>query len=161
MKKIVILFLCFFTIINFSSAQTEKETIDYLNAKFTAYGPIIMGHRLSYFISTPLDSISNKKVIQIDFVYSGEVGGYTKFFSENVTSIENSRAPNGNLNLIIISPKKLIASFVDGDDVEIFEREFKLVFSTTDEEVLKIKKALEHLLKLNGASLIDDNLFKD
>lgn len=68
MKKIGILFICFFSIINLSNAQTEKETIDFLNAKLSAYGAPMGNDAVSFRISTPIDPRSNKKIIQIDMI---------------------------------------------------------------------------------------------
>lgn len=159
-KHITMLFLCFFAINNFITAQTESETIDFLNTKLTAFYVAVADTRFSFAVSTTIDSISNKKAIQIDLILDKEVDSYFKILPEDVSSIEKFRAPKGNLILKIISPKRLILFIVEGEET-LYERECKLIFDTTDEEVLKIKKALEHLFILNGATLIDDNLFKD
>ena len=55
----------------------------------------------------------------------------------------------------------LILNKFYGDEKETFKNEIRILLNVKDEEVYRIKKALEHLLKLNGAKLVDDNLFKN
>ncbi|WP_055445534.1 hypothetical protein [Lacinutrix himadriensis] len=66
MKKIRILFLCFFTAINFSNAQTKKETIKWLdtypkllqdNDKYYSYSGF-SGYQLDFFTSEK-DGVAN------------------------------------------------------------------------------------------------------
>ena len=161
MRKIGILFLCYFTAINLSNAQTEKETIDFLNAKLSAFGAPMGNDAVSFRISTPIDSRSNKKIMQIDMIINQRLFQTSKVHAEHITNVETYRPENGNLCLKIISAEGMILKKYDSEDVERFYGDIRLPLLTTDEEVLRVKKALLHLFKLNGAPLIDDNLFKD
>ena len=162
MKKDAILILCFFAAINFSTAQTESQTLNFLNSKLISHGTNFLDDiRLNHSVSTVIDSLSNKKAIQISLILNDSEEGCYRFLPENVISIETERTPNGTLNLKIISPKKLISfACVDKEPI-VYVREGPIILDTSDKEVQKIKKALEHLLIINGASLVDDDLFKD
>lgn len=75
--------------------------------------------------------------------------------------METFRPENGNLCLKVISTKGMILKKYESEEVERFYGEIRLPLLTTDEEVFRVRKALLHLFKLNGAPLVDDNLFKD
>ena len=109
MKKDAILILCFFAAINFSTAQTESQTLNFLNSKLISHGTNFLDDiRLNHSVSTVIDSLSNKKAIQTSLILNDSEEGCYRFLPENVISIETERTPNGTLNLKIISPKKLI-----------------------------------------------------
>lgn len=161
MRKIGILFFCFITAINLSNAQSEKETIEFLNAKLSAFGAPMGNDAVSYRLSTPIDSRSNKKIIQIDMIINQRLFQISKVHPEHITNVETYRPENGNLCLKVISAKGMILKKYENEDVERFYGDIRLPLLTTDEEVLRVKKALLHLFKINGSPLIDDNLFKD
>jgi len=59
MRKIGILFLSFITALNLSNAQSEEETIEFLNSKLSYLGAPMYNFAVTYRISTPIDSSSN------------------------------------------------------------------------------------------------------
>ena len=161
MKKIGILILFLTTAVCSSYAQSEEETIEFLNAKLSAYGAPMGNDPVSFKISMPIDSRSNKKILQIDMLVSQRLLETSKVHPEHINTVETYRPEYGNLCLKVVSAKGLILKKYSSETVERFYGDIRLPLQTTDEEVLRVKKALLHLLKLNGASLIDDNLFKD
>jgi hypothetical protein len=155
--KIGILLFCFFTAINLLNAQSEKETIDFLNAKLFAFE-----QNPSHKINTTIHPSLNKKVIQINGYWNGLFVIYY-ILPEHKSTVESFRAPNGRLCLKVISNKgALLKRHKREDGVSIMlGGEIRFVLDTTEEEILRVKKGLIHLFKLNSGAIIEDNLFKD
>lgn len=161
MKNIGIAIICFITAINLTNAQSEEETIDFLNAKLSAYGAPMGNEPVSFKVSMTIDSRSNKKIIQIDMIINQRLFQTSKFHPEHISTVESYRPENGNLCLKVVSSKGMILKKYKSEDVERFYGDIRLPLLTSDEEVIRVKKALLHLLELNNAPLIDDNLFKN
>lgn len=144
-------------------AQTEQETLDFLNSALAAYGSDMgfVGDKTKMQISTKIDSRSNKKALQFDFYTSSGLLSTSVVHPEHVNSVIEDRAPNGNLNLKMISPDGLVLKQYPGDTDQTFKYEVRFVLNTSDEEVRRIKKGLLHLLKLNNAPLLNQELFKE
>src|SRR5690554_6315266 len=99
MKKIGILLFCCITAINSLNAQSEEETIDFLNGKLSAFGAPMGTDAVSYRITTPIDPRSNKKIIQIDMIINQRLFQVSKVHPEDITNVETYRPENGNLCL--------------------------------------------------------------
>lgn len=161
MKKFNIIFILFLIFTINSYSQNEKETIDFLNSKLAIYtAPMV--HDPSYIVvKTGVDSRSNKKIIIIETFINQKLFSTAKFHPEDVNGVITFRPENGNLCLKFISNKGLILNQFNSNNKETFQTEARIVLLTSDEEVYRIKKAFEHLLKLNGVKQANDNLFKD
>jgi len=71
-----------------------------------------------------------------------------------------NRAPNGNLCLKLISRLGLIGEKAPGKE-GTFVSNFQIALATSDDEVYRIRNAINHLLKLKGAKIHSDDLFKN
>lgn len=163
-KNISTLFICLFLIAtNSSNAQSEKETIDFLNAKLFTY------HKNSFKeFSTTIHPRLNKKVIQVNTVWEpNELIQIDYLLPEHKNTVEEFRAPAGNLCLIVKSDKDSFKNqYKREDGVGItfggWNGEIRICLDTTnEEEIIRVKKALLHLFKLNSKEIIKDNLFKN
>lgn len=165
MKKLHLLFLLFILITPNSYSQNEKETIDFLNSKLAIHTAPMVDFPMYIVLKTEFNSQTKRKVIIKETYSSSELFSVEQFYPEHINGIITFRAENGNLCLKIISNKMLIhKAYVERDNLksdEMFISESRIVLSTSDEEVYRIKKAFEHLLKLNGAVQVNDNLFKN
>jgi len=146
-------------------SQNEKETIDFLNSKLAIH-TVPFVHEPSYYVlKTEIDFQTKRKIIIKETYISQKLFSIEKIYPEHIDGIISFRPENGNLCLKIISNRGLIKrTFINRFNEkgkETFESETRLVLQTSDEEVYRIKKAFEHLLKLNGVKQANDNLFKD
>lgn len=161
MKKFNIIFVLFLIFTINSYSQNEKETIDFLNSKLAIHTAPMVYDPSYIVIKTGIESRSNKKIIIIETFINQKLFSTGKFHPEHINGVITFRPENGNLCLKIISNKGLILNRFNGDDNETFQNEARIVLLTSDEEVYRIKKAFEHLLKLNGVKQANDNLFKN
>lgn len=160
MKKYLIILSLFFSISN-CFCQTEKETIDFLNTKLSLYTQSFPMNSPAYRnIKTGFDENSNKIFI-FDLFVDNEFFSSEKFQGKQINAVTLVRNGIGNLCIYLTSNDGLILNKFYGDEKETFKNEIRILLNVKDEEVYRIKKALEHLLKLNGAKLVDDNLFKN
>lgn len=156
MKKILTFIGIFLITININ-AQTESETIQFLNSKLALY-TASMGDDPAYFkVKTGEDF---GKVILIDIIIGNSLLATIKFHCDQIDGMKTFRAGNGKLCLKIVSSQGLILNKYNGETKETFRTEENIPLETTDEEVLRIKKAFEHLFKLNGFKPVNDELFK-
>lgn len=161
MKNILIIILVLFGSINTVNAQTESETIDFLNTMLVAHSTPLGTSPVYFKVNKMTDPLSNKKVIRIKMFVNNELFRTVRFHPEHISTVTTNRNEYGYSQLKIISPKGLILSFYESDKIEKYEENKTIALNTTVEEVNRIKKAFIHLLKLNNAPLIDDNLFKN
>ncbi len=160
MKKYLIILSLFFSISN-CFCQSEKETIDFLNTKLSLYTQSFPMNSPAYRnIKTGFDENSNKIFI-FDLFVDNEFFSSEKFQGKQINAVTLVRNGIGNLCIYLTSNDGLILNKFYGDEKETFKNEIRILLNVKDEEVYRIKKALEHLLKLNGAKLVDDNLFKN
>jgi hypothetical protein len=161
MKKLNIFFgfLLIFTTNLYS--QNENETIDFLNSKFAIYTAPMVYDPSYIVVKTKIENRSQRKIIIIETFINQKLFSTTKFHPEHINGVITFRPENGNLCIKIISNKGLILNQFYGDDKETFQTEARIVLLTSDEEVYRIKKAFEHLLKLNGVKQANDNLFRN
>jgi hypothetical protein len=145
------------------NAPSEQETLDFLNSALAAYGADMAfpGSKTKIQISTKIDSRSNKKVIQIYFYTTSGIFHTQTVHPEHVNAVIEERAPNGNLCLSMISPDGLVLKQYAGDKDVTFHNEVRFPLAISDEEVRRIRKGLLHLLKLNNATFLNQELFKD
>ena len=163
-KNISTLIVCFFLIAtNSSNAQSEKETIEFLNTKLFNY------HK-DYFMvfSTTIHPRLNKKVIQVNTVWDpNKLIQIDYLLPEHKNIVEVLRAPAGNFCLIVKSDKDSFKNqYKTEDGVGItfggWHGEIRIcLFQTNEEETIRVKKALLYLFKLNSKELNEDNLFKN
>lgn len=135
MKKLIILFVLFLSI-GIANAQTEAETLEWLNTKKAEAGSIS---------STTVNSFSNSKLeitSEMLHVYNDE-GAYTKI---NWNEIKDIKEDGSSLKIIS-------NSMYNGTNSNIR-------FYISNEELRpKYLKALKHMATLKGAKLVNDNLF--
>ncbi len=158
MKKVIGLILLLISFMTHS--QTEKETIDFINAKLrSSYGsmggiPAIFEIKESTFFD------SNEKIYRFD-LFIGQPFAVYLINPKNVIEIVEYRARNGNLNLRILNDDYSILQWYIGDENKNWNNEINLVLNSDDLEIRRIKKALKYLFVLNGAVFVNDDLFKD
>ncbi len=159
-KFYLALFLNLFLLTN-CNAQSEKETIDFLNDMFSSYsGNMSVNETTNLQIRTEINPVSNRKLLVFDYFIQNELFATYKFNGEHINSLLFDRAPNGNLYVKIISSRNLILRKYAGESDQVFESFIQQAFAKgADEEVQRIKKALIHLLKLNGAKFPNDQMF--
>ena len=164
MKIYISIILFSISLISFS--QTESETIIFLNTKFNehkvvaSFGTSFQSIKVEGIDGTP-KSITIFTLLKrfpdpdMRFTY--------KFYPITINSIIAKTAPNGKTkNIIITSEIKNISVW---DDVSYQYSKptdiHPLVLDCDEKEINRIKKALIHLFKNNGATLQADELFKD
>jgi hypothetical protein len=156
MKKLLTIIGFFLISININ-AQSEEETIQFLNSKLALYtSPMLNGQ--AYLSVRTGDDYG--KVILMDLFVDNELFNTIKFHCSQIDGIITFRSEKGRLCLQILSNKGLIVSKFEGYN-ETFVKERKIPLSAPDDEVLRIKKAFEHLFNLNGLKSVNDNLFKN
>ncbi|MDM1297178.1 hypothetical protein HXZ94_01475 [Empedobacter falsenii] len=135
MKKIITLFVLFLSI-GIANAQTEAETLEWLNTKKA---------EAQYINSTTVTSNYGGKLEitnEILHVYNDE-GAYTKINWNEIKDIKQQ-----NKDILIISN-----SMYNGKNSNIS-------FYISNEELRpKYLKALKHMATLKGAKLVNDDLF--
>ena len=161
MKSLIILLFTFFSTYN-TNAQTESETIDFLNSMLSTYTSPMTSNTAYYKISTAIDQDSKSKIIIFDYYVSNGFKATYKFHPIHVNAVTTFRAPNGNLCLKIISPKSVIkTTYNDETEKYSYGNFIQMAMSGNDEDIYRIQKGIMHLLKLNNSKLVDNNLFKD
>jgi hypothetical protein len=158
-KKILVS-LCFLFVLN-SFSQTEKETLEFLNSKLIVFAqPWPDGEPAYYNIRTGLD-INENKIIIVDYFVNNRLLVNYKFHCNHINTISIVENGLGKLCLYLNSNESLILIQYDPREKETFTNEIRFILNAPQNEFLRIKKAFENLLKLNGAKLTDDNLFKN
>lgn len=165
MKKNIYLFLFFTFSFNLYS-QTEKETIEFLNSMLSVYVspmPSLNGvdQKGSFYIKTEIDHRSNQKVLVFELSFDQELFKVCKVHGKHINGIISDSDPGKYTYIELISSQRLILQRWADESDEFFENELRIPLLNSVKEVEQIKKALTHLLKLNGANLPNTNLFKD
>lgn len=155
-------FILLFITSTIAFGQTENETLNFINSKLRSCSdtfPDRSGNEISAVYSF------NKAINSYDNIFITLIIGepFENFIlnPKNVVDILESKSPEGNLNLKIITKNKSIVSWFESNGNKVYSSELKLVLICPDNDVIRIKKGLKHLFELNGASFADDNLFKD
>ena len=155
-KKLIIASLIFISI--HSQSQTESETIDYLNKKLALNSAPMVDEPMYLTVRTGEDY---GKIIIIDSYISNNLFTTKKFHCEQIDGITTFRPANGKLCLRIVSTKGLLKNKYASENVEHYENSMNIPLTCTDEESMRIKKAFEHLFKINGIKQINNDLFKN
>ena len=159
MKNLLFTFILLISFVN-SFSQTEKQTTDSLNQMLAIH---LNKPFSDYSAKMQIKVIKNNdgdNVIEFETYYNNKLFVTEKINTKNIDAVITFK-PIDKLCLKIISSKNLIQEKYPDKQFSSYNSEMRIVLDTTDEEALRIKKALEHLLKLNGAKLVDNELFKD
>lgn len=160
MKKTLTL-ICILFVISFSNAQTEKETIDFLNSMFSTHMNTFGGMN-GLTIKSEIDSNSKNKEFIIEILVDNRLFEISRFSPKNINSIITNPEPSNEYRYIeIISSKNSIFQSYPNLKETNYTNRLRLNFTTDSDELNRIKKALMHLMKLNGASFPNQNLFKN
>lgn len=160
MKKTLTL-ICIIFAISFSNAQTEKETIDFLNSMFSSYMNTFGGMN-GLTIKSGIDSKSKNKEFIVEILVDNRQFEISRFSPKNINSIITNPEPSDEYRYIeIISSKNSIFQSYPGSNKSNYISRVRLNFTTNSDELNRIKKALIHLMKLNGASFPSQDLFKN
>lgn len=157
-----LLFTFLFIIINqVIFSQNEEETINFINTKLTAHTASLPNNKFLFQFSTKKNDYNGKKEIVVEFFSNYKLSSTDIFYPEHINDVQMFRAENGNLCIKLISSRNMIIKKYTFENNSTHNYELRIVLNTTDEEVNRIKKAIIHLLELNNAKLIDDNMFKN
>jgi hypothetical protein len=181
MKKTLIICLLALTYTN-AQAQTMEQTINWINSKT---GSIPWTKQAEYFSLKPV----YPNDIELTFPQKqGGSGGYVEDVRRiNLSSItgisfmeyqyENDGIYKHKLyNLYLSGPTRVLTNSQRQEYIEVFTDvsqlqtarvkagtvpNIRLSYAVSEDEIKKIKKAYEHLAKLCGAKLVDEDLFKN
>lgn len=147
----------------FVKAQTEEETIKFLNTKFELYTTPLGGSKMLFKVKTTGYSPNKTIIIELysDFAMYSDYKLFStwEFKTNQVTGIkEVTSEDDGSLYLIIVSNKNQF--YNKSNDSYRYDNNINIAVNAPNQEVFRIKKAFEHLFKLNGFK-DNDNLFKD
>ncbi len=158
MKKILVLFFAACLAAPALKAQTESETIDWLNAKVPPLCNPVYGihtkfksHTWEMLHSFFSGTDKKSKGIEIDPYY--------------ISNISSKKFSNGNGTTIFFTSRNndftaVQYSYNGARETTEKVNNVSLDLNTTNEtEINKIMKALKHLATLKGATLVKDDLF--
>ena len=161
MTKKSLLFILFFTFSLNLFSQTEKETLNFLNSMLSVYVSPMGEQKGSFFIKTEIDSRSNQKVLVFELSFDQKLFSVYKVHGKHINGIISDSDPTKYTYLELVSSKGLILRRWADENEETFNTEIRIPLLNSVKEVEQIKKGLIHLLKLNGAVLPNNDLFKD
>jgi len=153
MKKILILLNLL--IFSFTFSQSEKETIDFINSKFSTY----FGD-FNYKIEK--DNAKNFHIKTIYFGFSNNlITDFTYFNFKNINSITFRKNELNYYAIYINSSENDVKSITQGSNYTSSLSVFFIAYKTYDVvEVNRFVKALKHLFTLYGSKFSNDELFK-
>ncbi len=163
MKKIIPLFLLLF-LVSVCNAQTEKETITFLNKMFAMHpGTLSTGNKLKLKISKRTDTDSNKRLFVFTQSFNNEDVYNFVFNAKDISVVNTKKIDKNNIALQIVSSDELITvesvrHYTSTHTASFFEQPLT---GGIENEAKRIKKALIHLFKINGAKFTNENLFKN
>ncbi len=117
--------------------------------------------KTSFKISTEIHPKSNQKVLVFELFVSQKLFSVYKVHGKHINGIISDPEPGKYTYLELVSSQGLILRKWGNENDETFKDEIRIPLLNSVKEVEQIKKALIHLLKLNGADLPNTNLFKD
>jgi hypothetical protein len=159
MKKLILLSI--FIIVSFTTkAQTLKETMDYIEANVQNY---VVNKQLSLQCSE--NSLQKTTGVYID----GGRYRFTQLYLKDIKSVSYSTTTEGLITIIITGKcnSYIEERYTDGTSKLKNQHNLtggvniELLPSTPLENVNRIIKAIKHAAELEGATLIDEDLFKD
>jgi len=152
MKKL--LFLSIFIIVSFTTkAQTLEQTMDYIEANL-----------LNYANNKEFPTQCSENALQqtTNIISGGQSGiSYTQIYIKDIKSVAYSTAENGVFRISVVGNCSLYRLDKLIDKAGPSSISIDLSSSTPLENVNRIIKAIKHAATLEGAKLIDDDLFKD
>lgn len=170
-KSIIFTLLFFQFSVSKSNAQTEKETIDFLNTMFVTYctpmpdNPFThQAAPMKYIVSTKIDPDSNSKVIVFDCYVSNRMLSTYLFHPKSINSITiTPNEYNSTIFVLRILNKDGTVKYIPFDHKEDYSyKDFiQIPMTTSLEKTNRVKKGIIHLLELNGVEFGNENLFKD
>lgn len=166
MTKKTITFLLFFIFSFNVYSQTEKETINFLNSMLSVYvspitSPSGVDQKGSFYIKTEIDPRSNQKILVFELSFDQKLFSVYKVHAKHINGVISDPDPTKYTYLELVSSQGVILRRWAGESDESFINQIRIPLLNSVKEVEQIKKAITHLLKLNGANLPDSNLFKD
>lgn len=162
MRNIKILHAIFILLIPLSVfSQTKEETINWINVKFIEYQIKIPGLTQVYKAAVKLNYSKDPLLL----IYIPNLELYYMASPLDIAKVSTERAPAGNLNITILgSERKIMTGTINPRNLDIvdykFIDNFNIMMEGPDEEIMRMKKALEHLIQIIGGKLQDDDLFK-
>lgn len=152
MKKLILMLILIFTSLT-TKAQSLSETMDYIGVNLSNY---------AYDKGFPTKCTNNAlEMPTANYAADGSRKRYTKVFMKHIKSV-NYSIGNGTVIITVVGEsflfeeEKLLVDKVGPQSISIF-----LLPTTPIENVKRIIKAIKHAAELEGAKLINDDLFKD
>jgi hypothetical protein len=152
MKKLI--FLSIFIIVSFTTkAQTLEQTMDYITANLHNYA-------WNKEFST---KCSKNALQQTTHIISGGRSGikFTQLYMKDIKSVGYSTADNGIFTISVVGNCSLYEIDKMIDKAGPSGIHVALLSSTPPENVNRIIKAIKHAATLEGAKLMDEDLFKN
>ncbi|MFA5298796.1 MAG: hypothetical protein WC389_11380 [Lutibacter sp.] len=153
MKKLI--FLSIFIIVSFTTkAQTLEQTMDFIEAN-------IQNYALDKEFSTKCSKNALQKTTSI-LAAERSRRDFTQIYMKDIKSVAYSTADNGVIIIAVVGNCSLYSfDELKKDEVGPSSISIVLLSSTPIEIVNRIIKAIKHGATLEGAILIDEDLFKD
>lgn len=146
MRKIILIIILFSSSINCYS-QSEKQTIDYLNDMLSVYLTKTISDSARMEIKV-LQSSKRNATLQFETYYDNQLFVTEKFNTKDIDAIKIIK-PLGVFCIQLVSSRSLIQEKFPDEDSSNYRNEVRILLDTDNEhEVLKIKKAIEHLLTM-------------
>jgi hypothetical protein len=152
MKKLILMLILIFTSLT-TKAQSLSETMDYIGVNLSNY---------AYDKGFPTKCTNNAlEKPTANYAADGRRRNFTKVFMTHIKSV-NYSIGEGNIIITVVGKsflfefEKLLVDEVGPQSISIF-----LLPTTPIENVKRIIKAIKHAAELEGAKLINDDLFKD
>lgn len=179
-KTLFLLIISLFYFTNNAQAQTMEQTINWINSKT---GLIPFTNQAKFFSLKPVypndvELIFPHVQYTTDGILDGSIGDLRRIKLSKVTGVTYNAFKEGQgFNIYLSgSTDAGLRLYDDGSTTNFFkgiEQLSRVKFSSgtlplirveygvTEDEAKKIKKAYEHLAKLCGAKLVDEDLFKN
>jgi hypothetical protein len=153
MKKLIT--ICLLITASYSvKAQTLEQTMDFIGANLKNYA------KFEHFTTK---CTNNALEIPTQIITSNNSRrNYTKVFMKHIKSVNYSIGASDDRRITIVGQcflfefEKLVVDQVEPQSITIY-----LLASTPIENVKRIIKAIKHAAELEGAKLINDDLFKN
>jgi len=152
MKKLILISIVIFTT-SITKAQSLIETMDYIEGNLSNY---------AYNKGFPTKCTNNAlEMPTANYATDGRRKKYTKVMMKHIKSV-NYSIGEGTIIITVVGEsflfefEELLVDKVGPQSISIF-----LLPTTPIENVKRIIKAIKHAAELEGAKLINDDLFKD
>lgn len=163
MKSIIIFFALFLTI-GLANAQTEEQTLEWLNAKVSVSSLFdVHGNNTSFsseYCINPTSASGNTVLKTANIIYS-KIKTVSYRYNPEKDLGGGSRILESH-QIVLSGDFKEYTYNYDGkltETSEIHSTNFAFKPNIEKEEIMKIMKAIKHIATLKGAKLVDDDLF--